>query len=69
MMMTDIYGSFITGVVDNLTTCPRLVSEVESVMAGGPWPPLVDEAPFLQRRWVTLAPGGGNMLPITLAGK
>jgi Xaa-Pro dipeptidase len=25
---------------ENLTTCPRTVNEVESVMSGGPWPPL-----------------------------
>lgn len=37
--------------VENLTTCPRLVEEVESVMAGGVWPPAKDNAPELRRRW------------------
>jgi Xaa-Pro dipeptidase len=50
----------------NLTTCPRTVDEVESVMAGGPWPPLVDEAPYLYRRWGKLAPGGLGMMDIKL---
>ena len=35
----------------NLTTCPRTITEIENVIAGGPWPPLVDEAPYLCRRW------------------
>lgn len=41
--------------VDNLTTCPRTVSEIESVMAGGAWPPSSDEAPYLRRKWVKLS--------------
>ena len=57
------------GTIDNLTTCPRLLSEVESVMAGGQWPPAIDAAPYLHRRWVTLAPGGANMIPLTLGEK
>ena len=35
--------------VHNFTLCPRTVSEVEGVMAGGKWPPLVDQAPELRR--------------------
>ena len=42
--------------IDNFTTCPRLVEEVESVMSGGPWPPVVDKAPYLCRRWCQLSP-------------
>jgi Xaa-Pro dipeptidase len=33
----------------NFTLCPRTVSEVEHVMAGGKWPPMTDEAPELRR--------------------
>jgi Xaa-Pro dipeptidase len=33
----------------NFTLCPRTVSEVEHVMAGGKWPPVKDEAPELRR--------------------
>jgi len=33
----------------NFTLCPRTIAEVEHVMAGGNWPPLVDEAPELRR--------------------
>jgi Xaa-Pro dipeptidase len=50
----------------NLTTCPRTINEIESVIAGGPWPPLIDEAPYLFRRWGELAPGGVGMLDIVL---
>ena len=50
----------------NLTTCPRTVGEVESVLAGGVWPPLHDEAPYLFRRWGALAPGGLGMIDIKL---
>ena len=39
----------------NYTTCPRTVAEVEGVLAGGPWPPLRDEAPELFRRWGVLS--------------
>ena len=39
----------------NYTLCPRTVAEVESVVAGGPWPPLVDHAPELRRVWVKLS--------------
>ena len=50
----------------NLTTCPRTVSEVESVLSGGPWPPSSDVAPYLFRRWGTLAPAGIGMVDIKL---
>jgi len=52
--------------VENITLCPRLVSEIESVMAGGQWPPARDEAPYLRRRWVKVAPGGSHMQDIEL---
>jgi Xaa-Pro dipeptidase len=51
---------------DNLTTCPRLVEEVESVMSGGPWPPAVDAAPYLHRKWGELEVGGRAMKEIKL---
>lgn len=57
---------FLAGVVDNLTTCPRLISEVESVLAGGEWPPATDEAPYLQRRWANLALEKDKMTLISL---
>ena len=41
--------------VQNLTTCPRTVNEVEMVRAGGSWPPQVDEAPYLRRQWGKLS--------------
>jgi Xaa-Pro dipeptidase len=37
----------------NYTLCPRTVHEVESVMAGGKWPPLHDDAPELGRERLT----------------
>jgi Xaa-Pro dipeptidase len=37
-----------TGII-NYTLCPRTINEVESVMAGGKWPPVKDEAPHLRR--------------------
>jgi len=40
--------------VENYTLCPRTIGEVESVMAGGAWPPAKDEAPWLFRQWGTL---------------
>ena len=46
------------GGIDNYTTCPRTVSEVEAVMGGAPWPPEVDEAPWLFRRWARLSDDG-----------
>lgn len=55
-----------TGAPFNLTTCPRTVEEVESVMAGGQWPPATDAAPELCRQWGKLAPKGKGMMNITL---
>jgi len=49
------------GVV-NLTTCPRTIEEVEGVLAGGPWPPAVDDAPYLRRQWCRLEQGGKRMV-------
>ena len=37
---------------ENLTTCPRAVSEVLDVMSGKPWPPEKDVLPELRRNWV-----------------
>ena len=39
--------------VCNFTLCPRTVREVEAVMNGGKWPPMVDEAPELRRLRLT----------------
>lgn len=49
-----------TGPCINFTVCPRTISEVEYVMAGGNWPPTVDAAPELRRVNLTmpLAPLG-----------
>ena len=35
----------------NWTVAPRTVGEIESVMAGGEWPPKKDEAPWANRQW------------------
>jgi Xaa-Pro dipeptidase len=51
---------------ENLTTCPRTIEEVESVMAGGVWPPAVDKAPELKRNWTTLGPDGEGMVPLSI---
>jgi Xaa-Pro dipeptidase len=37
---------------ENLTVCPRAVSEVLDVMSGKPWPPPTDVLPELRRNWV-----------------
>ena len=39
--------------IDNLTQCPRSIEEVESVMAGGVWPPNPkdDPLPDMKRHW------------------
>lgn len=37
----------------NYTLCPRTITEVESVCAGKPWPPIVDEARELLRTRLT----------------
>ncbi len=47
---------------ENLTTCPRTVKEIETVLAGGQWPPVKDEAPELKRRWYKLALHGHGMV-------
>jgi Xaa-Pro dipeptidase len=39
----------------NYTLCPRTVEEVESVMAGGKWPPMHDDAPQFGRERLTKA--------------
>ena len=56
-----------SGPPTNLTTCPRTVAEVEGVMTGAPWPPAVDDAPYLHRKWGVLAPGGAGMMDINLS--
>ena len=48
--------------IDNYTLCPRTITEVESVMKGGAWPPATDEAPWLHRRWFTLDRQSGAMV-------
>lgn len=53
--------------VENLTICPRTIDEVESVLAGGVWPPAVDKAPELKRNWTTLGPDGERMVPLSIA--
>jgi Xaa-Pro dipeptidase len=42
---------------ENLTLCPRSVSEVLSVMNGEPWPPTKDVMPELCRQWASLEKG------------
>jgi len=39
--------------IENLTLCPRAVSEVLDVMSGGLWPPEKDVLPELKRNWVS----------------
>eukprot|EP00349_Pseudokeronopsis_sp_Brazil_P002679 CAMPEP_0202960262 /NCGR_PEP_ID=MMETSP1396-20130829/4404_1 /ASSEMBLY_ACC=CAM_ASM_000872 /TAXON_ID= /ORGANISM="Pseudokeronopsis sp., Strain Brazil" /LENGTH=545 /DNA_ID=CAMNT_0049679357 /DNA_START=24 /DNA_END=1661 /DNA_ORIENTATION=+ len=51
----------------SLSTCPRLVEEIEDVMAGGQWPPAVDKAPELKRRWSRLAADATCMEDFTIA--
>uniref|UniRef100_A0A7S3C2Y5 Peptidase M24 domain-containing protein n=1 Tax=Haptolina ericina TaxID=156174 RepID=A0A7S3C2Y5_9EUKA len=60
--LEDVVVVTATG-VENYTLCPRTINEVEGVMAGGVWPPSVDEAPQLYRRWVTLDKQTGAMVP------
>ena len=57
------------GPPSNLTTCPRTVKEVEGVLAGGVWPPEMDEAPYLHRRWGKLSKEGDKMEHIVYATK
>jgi Xaa-Pro dipeptidase len=60
--LEDVVVVTATG-IDNLTTCPRTVSEVEAVMRGGEWPPTTDAAPWLMRQWTTLDKATGTMVP------
>lgn len=46
----------------NLTLCPRTCEEVESVMSGGQWPPALDAAPQLFRRWCTFSPSAPTVM-------
>ena len=46
----------------NFSLCPRTLAEVEHCMAGGQWPPRVDEAPELGRKRLT-DPTPLKMLP------
>jgi Xaa-Pro dipeptidase len=46
--LEDVIAITETGCI-NYTLCPRTISEIENVMAGGKWPPLRDEAPELLR--------------------
>ena len=48
----DVVQVTANGIV-NFTLCPRTISEIESVMAGGKWPPLIDEATELCRLRLT----------------
>lgn len=50
--------------IHNYTLCPRTIDEVEGVMAGAPWPPPRDEAPWLHRQWVSLDKAKGEMGPV-----
>ena len=54
--------------IENYSLCPRTVKEVEAVMAGGAWPPEVDEAPWLCRRWGRLADDDKSMVDAPLGG-
>ena len=45
---------------ENFSTCPRTINEVQAVMSGGVWPPPVDEAPDLQRRWARFVDGASE---------
>ncbi len=51
---------------ENLTTCPRTVAEIESVLGGGKWPPAKDDAPELKRKWFKLAKHGHGMIEAAL---
>ena len=50
--LEDVVAVTADGIV-NYTLTPRTVEEVESVMAGGPWPPVRDDAKWLRRAWLT----------------
>ena len=64
--LEDVVVVQASGPPTNLTTCPRTVKEVEAVRAGGAWPPAVDEAPWLHRRWGKLAADGSKMEHLVL---
>jgi Xaa-Pro dipeptidase len=46
--LEDVVQVTSTGCV-NYTLCPRTIDEIESVMTGGKWPPIIDSAPELRR--------------------
>eukprot|EP00041_Stephanoeca_diplocostata_P038334 m.1500053 g.1500053 ORF g.1500053 m.1500053 type:complete len:537 (+) comp25205_c0_seq34:39-1649(+) len=46
--------------IENYTLCPRTCDEIEAVMAGGQWPPEVDNAPWLFRKWNSPVPKVGS---------
>jgi Xaa-Pro dipeptidase len=52
--------------VQNMTLCPRTVDEVETVMAGGQWPPECDSAPELRRCWSRLGNSCKSLVSIDL---
>ena len=58
--LEDVVAVTGTG-IENYTTCPRTPEEVEAVMAGGPWPPLEDAAPWMFRQWGHLDRATGAM--------
>ena len=49
--LEDVVAVTATGIA-NYTLTPRTIEEVESVMAGGAWPPAKDDAKWLQRQWL-----------------
>lgn len=49
---------------ESLSTCPRTVEEIESIMNGGQWPPVEDKAPELARRWTKF--DGEKMVDVCL---
>jgi len=50
----------------DLTTCPRAVSEVIDVMSGKPWPPTKDVLPELKRNWA-VRNDDGKIVPTDLS--
>ena len=42
------------------------IDEVESVMAGGQWPPAEDRNPKLFRKWATLSTDCRSMVPVDI---
>jgi Xaa-Pro dipeptidase len=60
--LEDVVAVTATG-IENYTLAPRTPDEVESVMAGGAWPPEKDGAKWLQRKWLRpLAGKAGEQL-------